>query len=172
MIEVIRQNAWLVWTVIFLGYVTYRIGSIVLSAFRERDALAQLLRQHGSEIDRLVTERDALTEVLGQYRDIKEELEAAEQASKTRDALKAEYELQKKRADELFSSIDGIIGERDGWIKLYHSMSASNSVAQGMMMREISRIAQIYARDTGKEMKLDPSLADVHSSWASEYVKG
>lgn len=171
MIEAIQKNAWLIWSIGFLSYIAYRIGSIVNAAFRERDALTIQLQNHGAEIDRLYTERAALHEVLNEYRDIREELDSALKASETHTALKAEYDIQKKRADELFSAIEGIVDERDGWIKLYHSMSASNNVAQGMMMREISRLAQIYKRDTGKDLKIDPSLADVHANWASEYVK-
>jgi hypothetical protein len=81
--------------------------------------------------------------------------------------LLVEYEYQKRRAEELFATIEGILKERDRWRELYNDQASGHDNAQALMMDTIHNLVRAYQTATGKYPRLDPIIETVRS----EYVR-
>jgi len=79
-------------------------------------------------------------------------------------------DFQKRRADEFFGIIEGILGERDQWKTMYYKMSQQAGVAQAWLLRELStsvlrsnRYAEVL-REKGvnvQKVAIDPALKTI-----------
>jgi len=90
-------------------------------------------------------------------------------------------ELQERRANEFFSIIQGLEGERDTWQKLYHESSRQSGVAQAWLLRDLSGIIQranVFARELKKhgvkatEVIVDPALKELVAEFGEHHPGG
>lgn len=139
-------------------------------------AAGMFLGSLGTHVARLWTSRvsgaaasDSLTAVAA----------ALEQAKTELNAQRAETERARKRADEYFATIEGTVNEANVARRAYLQCAVEHGAAQGMMMREIERLAlahtslsRLYREKTGDtppELKIDPVIVRVAREFASSH---
>ena len=79
--------------------------------------------------------------------------------------LQAILRVESRKKDEYFAAIEGIVGERDRWRKLYYDEALFHSNAQQLLLRELHRLAAGYQRVTGKRAPLSATVARVISEY-------
>lgn len=72
-------------------------------------------------------------------RKLRQEHEGAQRFAR---AVQNELVDVERRREELFKSIEGILGERDEWQRLYRQQASAHGVAQEMLMAERARLVR------------------------------
>jgi hypothetical protein len=82
--------------------------------------------------------------------------------------MQSESKDWQRRHGEVFSTIEGILGERDDWQARYSAQAAAHAGAQDLLFSELSRVSQI-ARKAGLRLKLRPDLKAVMQAFRDAY---
>lgn len=90
---------------------------------------------------------------------------AVDQMAKDLPALLLDYENVRRKAKEYFEKIEETLQERETWRQLYMDQAAGHDNAQALMLQTISSVVQIYERETGKKMRIDPMIDRVREDW-------
>lgn len=74
-----------------------------------------------------------------------------------------------RRFDEQFARIEGILGERDSWQRLYQDQSSEHGTAQAMMMSERAQLVTQLQR-AGVKPKVDRTIEAVARHFQETHV--
>lgn len=135
---------WIV-TVTVMGLVVYRLWRLL----RSRDS-------HRAELERAEA---AMTE-------------AAERTSALGvvvDRLREQVANEKRRANELFDRIEGVLRERDKWRDLYFEQATQHGAAQEMLFGELQAMAN-RLRKAGVDPTPNPRLQAVMAAYRDEHL--
>lgn len=95
--------------------------------------------------------------------------DVAEDAAQVLDEMRLELLKERKRSGEYLDKIEEVLKERDGWRDLYNDQASGHDNAQQLMIRQIEYAAQVYLRDTGKHLRLDPLVETVRQDWCGSH---
>lgn len=100
-----------------------------------------------------------------------EAMELAACLTRDHDAMRESVEREKKRGDDYFATIEGVVAERDARMKMYYAQVTEHGAAQAMLLRQIESLMKQYQRATnGKLPKLNPAVELVTKEFQANHV--
>jgi len=111
----------------------------------------------------------------GEARAVIEQLESAmkhaAQLTCDHDAMRESVERERQRANGLFSTIEGVIAERDARMRLYYAQVTEHGAAQAMLLRQLGSLVKQFQRATNGQMpKLNPAVELVTREFHMNHV--
>lgn len=75
------------------------------------------------------------------------------------------WQDEKKKAEEYFQKIEGVLKERDQWRELYNDQAAGHHNAQVRMLQTIASLVRQYRAKVGSDPQVDPLIGGVLEDW-------